>query len=291
VPPESLQILQRRFWHLITARQGVAAALPDLATSDPAADPLAGWIAVAPTEDEEQAALARLDVYADMYFFRLLEALESEVPKLAKLVGHDAFHDLVADYLAAHPSTHPSLRHAADRLPEFLAQHPASTKRLDLADLARLELARNDVFHGADSPAVEVEALAGLAPEAWPRLRFRVAPTVRWLRLRASTLPTWRAAADGKPPPDASDVIAGCVVWRSRVTGHDDQVWHRTATRAEIAALDAAAAGAPFASICEIFAADLDPGANDADAAGPALAALVRWLDDGLLCGIDSPAA
>ena len=284
MPPESLQVLQQRFWQLITAPEGVSGALPDVAASDPAAAPLARWIVA----EDEDAACERLDVYANMYFFRLLEALESEVPKVAKLLGHDAFHALVVDYLAAHPSTHPSLRHAADSLPDFLARHGTSVTRPDLPDLARLELARNDVFHGADSPSIDAQELAKLAPDAWPRLRFRVAPTVRWLQLRASTVPLWRAVADGTQPPGADAALAGCVVWRSRTPGHDDQVWHRTATLGEPAALDAAARGATFDNICEIFAAHLDSRPADAtEAARPALEALVRWIGDGLLAGME----
>jgi hypothetical protein len=288
VPPESLQVLQRRFWQLITAPEGVGDALPDVAKSDPAADPVSGWI----TADEEETAIERLDVYANMYFFRLLEALESEVPKVAKLLGHDAFHALVVDYLAAHPSTHPSLRHAADSLPDFLARHRTSATRPDLPDLARLELARNDVFHGPDSPSIDARDLAELAPDAWPRLRFRVSPTVRWLRLCASTVPLWRAVADGAPPPDADAAIAGCVVWRSRTPGHDDQVWHRNASLGELTALEAAAARATFADICEISAAHLDSRPADAtEAARPALEALVRWIGDGLLTGMEASEA
>jgi hypothetical protein len=284
VPPESLQVLQRRFWQLITAPEGVSGALQDVAKSDLAADPLVRWIVA----KDEDAACERLDVYANMYFFRLLEALESEVPKVAKLLGHDAFHALVVDYLAAHPSTHPSLRHAADSLPDFLARHQTSVTRPDLPDLARLELARNDVFHGPDSPSIDPQELAKLAPDAWPRLRFRVAPTVRWLRLCASTVALWRAVADGAQPPGADTALAGCVVWRSRTPGSDDQVWHRTATLDELAALEAAAAGATFDNICEIFAGRLEAGTEDAAAAArPALEALVRWLGDGLLSGVD----
>jgi hypothetical protein len=51
---------------------------------------------------------------------------------------------------------------------------------------------------------------------------------------------------------------------------------------------EAVQAAAPFERICEIFAADLPaPPADAAEAARPALEALVRWMADGLLSGID----
>jgi hypothetical protein len=268
---ESLDRLQRRFWRLITAPTGVAEGLAAAAADDPAAAPLAGWIAAR----DEEAARERLDVYASMYFFRLLEALESDLPSVAALLGADAFHNLVVDYLLAHPSTDPSLRHAGRRLPAFLGTHAASAARLDLADLARLDLARNDVFDAAHSPALDGQVLAATPPEAWPRLRFRIAPAVRWLRLPDSVVPTWRALTDGTAPPPAGGALAGCVIWRSRVPGQEDEVWHREAPLTELAALDAAQAGAPFERVCEIFAA-----------AEPALLALLRWVADGLLAGL-----
>ena len=284
MPPESLDLMQRRFWRLITAPEGVSAGLPEAAQDDPGAAPAAGWIAA----EDEETARERLDVYANMYFFRLLDALKSDVPKVAQLLGDDAFHNLVVDYLVVHPSTNPSLRHAAAPLPDFLAGHDVAVARPDLPDLARLELARNDVFDGPDSSVLDAQTLATMSPEAWPHLRFSVAPTVCWLRLRNSTVPTWRALADEGSPPEPSAEISGCVVWRSRVPDTEDQVWHRAASLAEVAALDAAVSGATFDRICEIFAADLPaPPSDAAEAARPALEALVRWVSDGLLSGVD----
>jgi hypothetical protein len=287
VPPESLDVMQRRFWRLITAPEGVSAGLPEVARDDAAAAPVAGWIAA----DDEETAQERLEVYANMYFFRLLDALEAEVPRVAQLLGGDAFHDLVVGYLVVHPSTNPSLRHAAAALPDFLARHELARARPDLPDLARLELARNDVFAGPDSSVLDARTLATISPEAWPHLRFRVAPTVRWLSLRSSTVPTWRALADGSPPPQPSAELSGCVVWRSRAPGTEDQVWHRAGSLRELAALDAVASGATFDRVCEIFATDLPaPPSDAAEAARPAVEALVRWVGDGLLSGVDAAA-
>ncbi len=284
MPLEPLHVLQRRFWRLITEPRGVASTLAELAKDDPSAAPLAGWIA----QDDEDAARERLEVYADMYFFRLLDALKSEVPKVAQWMGDDDFHDLVADYLVAHPSTRPSLRHSAAALPGFLASHVAGAACPGLPDLARLELARNDAFDGPESPRLEAQALAALPTDAWPRLCFHVAPTVRRLRLRTSTIPTWRALADGRPPPRTSADIGGCIVWRSRAPGAEDEVWHRAVCQTELEALGAAAAGATFDRLCEILAAGLDPRlVNATDAARPALEVLLRWLRDGLLSGVE----
>jgi len=283
VPPESLALLQRRFWRLITAPAGVKDGLLEVATDDPAAAPVTGWIAAR----DEVGARERLEVYANMYFFRLLDALRGDLPSVAGLMGDDAFHNLVVDYLLAHPSTNPSLRHAGRHMPGFLADHQAAAARPDLPDLARLDLARNDVFHAADSPVVAAGDLAALPPELWPRLRFRIAPATRWLSARTSALAAWQALADREAPPAPSDDLVGCVIWRSRTPGHEDQVWHRAASLTELIALEAVQAGATFEHVCGLFAADLNPQAVATEAAQAALAALVRWVGDGLLSGIE----
>ena len=68
---------------------------------------------------------ARLDIYAEMYFFRIHDVLRDEAPRTAAVLGGAAFHDLVTDYLRACPPNHPSLREAGARLPAFLADAPA----------------------------------------------------------------------------------------------------------------------------------------------------------------------
>lgn len=284
MPPESLALLQRRFWRLITAPEGVEDGLLEVATDDPAAGPVTGWIAAR----DEAGARERLEVYANMYFFRLLDALQGDLPSVAGLMGDDAFHNLIVDYLLVHPSTNPSLRHAGRHMPGFLSGHEAAAARPDLPDLAGLDLARNDVFDAADSPVVEAGDLAALPPELWPRLRFHIAPTTRWLSVRTSVLAAWQALADREAPPTPSDELVGCVIWRSRTPGHEDQVWHRAASLTELTALDAVQAGATFEHVCELFAADLATPTDATEAAQAALAALVRWVGDGLLSRIES---
>src|SRR5262249_45175177 len=66
------------------------------------------------------------------------------------------------DYLVERPSRHPSLRHVGQALPAFLdaerrRSFGGSTVRPPwLADLARLESARLEVFDAADAPSLTV---------------------------------------------------------------------------------------------------------------------------------------
>ena len=76
--------------------------------------------------DAKLSAVDRLDVYANMYFFRMLDVLRDDYAKVVAVVGDDAFHNLVTDYLVACRPAHPSLREVGARLPGFLARHPSS---------------------------------------------------------------------------------------------------------------------------------------------------------------------
>ena len=42
----------------------------------------------------------RLDIYANMYFWRLLDILRGDFSAVVAAVGEDAFHNLVTDYLS-----------------------------------------------------------------------------------------------------------------------------------------------------------------------------------------------
>src|SRR6185369_7300936 len=87
--------------------------------------------------DARVSAEERLAVYSFMYRARLLEALESQFPRLARLSGAEAFADLTAAYLADRPSRHPSLRELGRALPGWLAARRPDEPAL--AALAALE--------------------------------------------------------------------------------------------------------------------------------------------------------
>src|SRR5262249_592418 len=136
------------FWNLITAPEGVGPGLETLVRKGQAAP---GAIDALIAGDERLPAAERLDIYANMYFFRLLDCLREDFPRLAPALGEDRFHNLATDYLLAHPSEHPSLRYLGRRLPEFLAGHALARESACLTDLARLEWTRADLFDASDA--------------------------------------------------------------------------------------------------------------------------------------------
>lgn len=270
--------LQRRFWQLVSAPERVEKALPALAERDPDAVPLRAWIR-APSEAQ---AIERLDVYASMYFFRLLGVLRDDYPELVRLLGDDHFHNLITDYLVACPSESPSIRHAGARLAGFLAGHDLARRFPAAPDLARLEWARGLAFDAADPPGLLAPGdLAGVPAERWGALRLALVPSFRLLALDRPAHLLWQALERGEPPPPIEPAATELLIWRRGFT-----VFHRTAGRHEAALLAHIQAGAPFGAVCEALAAARGDG--DQAAVRAAFQLLTTWIDQGLLAGADS---
>jgi hypothetical protein len=260
----TLREIEAAFFGLLTAPEDVARTLA--ATGRSAADVEALIVG-----DGRRSAVARLDLYANMYFFRLLDALAEDFATLRALLGADRFHNLVTDYLQAYPSEHPSLRQLGARLPAFLDGRAPPWH----AELARLEWARLQVFDAPDAAPLTLEALRALAPEAFAALPLRTVPAHARLRLRFAVDEPWQAVADGRVPADPPEAPRTLLVWRQDLT-----VYHRALDAEEDAALDALAGdGLGFGALCELLA----PDRPDEEAAQRAFLLLSRWVDHGLV--------
>jgi len=203
----ALADLQRRFYELVTAPEGVAKGLEALGLRE---SDLARMVA----SDERLSAVGRLDVYANMYFFRLRDVLRDDFPKLVAVLGDDEFHNLAVDYLLACPPTDFSIRNAGERLPAFAAQYRSNLEVPWLGDLAALERGRTDVFDAADAPLLDAEKLRALPPEAFEHLAIRLIPARRILDVRFPVHDLWRNLEEGRPPVDLGPEPQSLLVWR-----------------------------------------------------------------------------
>ena len=80
--------------------------------------------------------------------------------------------------MAEHPSEHHDVGRMGRRLAAFLREYP-DPERPDLADLAELEWARNEVFFAPDAPVVGADALAAVGVEGVSGAWLRLAPSLR----------------------------------------------------------------------------------------------------------------
>jgi len=299
-PGASLADVQAQLYDLITAPEGVAKRLGELGRGSRDLEAVV-------RSSGRLSAVERVDVYANMYFFRILEVLADEYAKILALVGGDAFHNLVTDYLLACRPAHPSMREVGARLPEFLARHPLAEDRPWLAELARLERTRLELFDGPDAEALTLDQVRAMPPEKLPELTLRAVPCQALLLSEFAIAPLWRAleqisisdesgpdegranearAEDagakaarlesGPRPDDPPKSAQTILVWRQDLT-----VFHRILDPDEVVCFSLLIDGASFAAVCEQLSEDAPAEA----AAQRAFGLLARWLGDGLLRG------
>jgi len=237
------------------------------------------------TGDPRASAAERIHVYQHMYQARLVEALQAQFPRLSRWLGADAFAEVVAAYVADEPSRHPSLRFLGQRLPGWLAARaPADARHPALADLARLEWAREDVFDAADEATLALDTVRGWPPDRFGEIPLRLVTAHRVLRLARPVAALWDAIGPAESDAETrpvDEVAAGggeaLLVWRQGIA-----VFHRVTDAAEAAALDRVADGTTFGAICEALCEDRP----EQEAATQAFAWLSTWTADELLVAV-----
>ncbi|OLC54852.1 MAG: hypothetical protein AUH92_03320 [Acidobacteria bacterium 13_1_40CM_4_69_4] len=310
-----LRRTQELFWELITAPEGVRAAIDDLSRRGVVDGPSLNALF---TGDEKLSAVERLDIYANMYFYRLLDCLAEDFPKTLAAAGPAHFHNLVTDYLLRHPSEHPSLRYLGQKLPQFIATHPLRARFPYLVDLARLEWARADLFDAPDAPPLSRDALVRLPQDRAGDARFTLIPAFALLRFDFEVVRFWRRldesggghdeipgasgaaihgggsgnAAREAPAPHASSRgddpgpsrlpaparrPTAARVWRK-----DFIVYHCSLDEEEARCLELAQAGESIGRICQRLAA----GRSLAKTTTRAGRMIQSWLEDGILAEV-----
>jgi len=271
MPAPSLAYTQQLLWKLITAPEGASAGLAALDCED------RNLAAALVRRGARLSPVERLDIYADMYFYRLRDCLQEDFAATHATVGPTSFHNLITDYMIAHPPSHFSLRQAGRHLARFIDTHATGTRWPFVGQLAALEWAVLEAFDARDAPPLDIAALQEIPPEQWPELRFELTPSLQQLHVGWRVDDVLRAVQEGDTspvPPDASSTWLR--VWRQ-----DLRVFHRPVDVAEAAALDTVRAGQPFATVCTSV------GELVGEAAGAEHVAqlLDLWFADGLVTG------
>ncbi len=266
--PIDLKNLQSLLYRLITAPSGVAeglAAEHDLG---------AGGLDAIVLGDDRLSSEARVDIYANMYFYRILDALKEDFPATLAVLGDENFHNLVTGYILEYPPTDPSITHSGSHLADYLRDHPMREDAPFIADLAKLERATVEVFLGPDAAQLDPDALRAVAVEDWPAMKLKLHPSAQILALDWRVSDLLHTIEEHRPwTPPNQDAIK-TLVWRANA-----RVFHRDLDPTEANALEAAQRSVTFAEICDIVAAT----AVDQDPIAAMNQMLARWLSDSLL--------
>src|SRR5713226_2843090 len=185
-----LKQLQSILYRLITAASGVAEGLAAEGSMP------AGGLDALVLGDDRLSAEDRVDIYANMYFYRLLDVLKEDFPVTLRVLGDDNFHNLATGFLIEYPPTEPSVMYCGRHFADFLRDHAFRKDAPFIADLAALERAVVEVFHGPDAPVLEADELRAIAPEKWSALMMRTHPAVQIVTLEYRVVVLLRAVEE-----------------------------------------------------------------------------------------------
>ena len=163
---------------------------------------------------------ANLGIYRNNVDWQFRNALALSFPVLRRRVGDDYFRQLASVYRRPFPSRSGDLHWVGRDFADFLADHLAGGDYAWLADLARLEWARELAAVAETRPPLGVEVLAGIPADQLEHLVFELQPS---LGLGISGYPVvsvWEAnQVENAPPVDQS---IGCEAYM--VLSRDDSV-------------------------------------------------------------------
>ena len=139
---------------------------------------------------------ARVAIYANGYFWRLLESVSDDYEATGKsitwLKDYETFSDLVRAYFEAHPSQSPDIMVAGRAFPEFVESLDLCRQSPWLGELARFERSYLEAFFAGQSRALPPERLQILAGEEGTQVRLKLAPSLRLVESSWPILGLWR---------------------------------------------------------------------------------------------------
>ena len=138
---------------------------------------------------------ARLGVYAEGYYLRILEALEADFPTLRQSLGEKSFRKLTVDFLVAHPSDSFNLGDLGEKMPAFIQTHELQETCNYLGAIATLEWATTEAFYSSFSEPFDPSALASVLPEAWTDARMKLDHSIRFHQFDFPVDVLWQARA------------------------------------------------------------------------------------------------
>jgi hypothetical protein len=274
---QSLESLQRRLYRLITTNSTVDRTA---AATDSPRNSMYGGLETIVRSDERLPAAVRVGIYAEAYFYRLLEVMKEDYPAILSALGDRDFQSLISDYLAAYPPHRPSVFYAGEFLADFIRGHQIGDGFPFAADLARLERTLIEVFHGPDAPALTEDRLREIAPSRWPAINMRVHPTVRLVDSQWKVADTKREVDRGAMPSAPACEPCRILCWRQ-----NDLSYYRELERPEYGAFELMLEGSSFATVCDAIVVDK---AHDNDRALAIDRLLRRWLADGVLLSLEA---
>ncbi len=214
----------------------------------------------------------RLAVYRNNVRHALLSVLDAAFPVVRELIGAECFTAVALTFVARRPPRVPALYAFGGELPDFLADFQPLVELPWLADVTRLEWARNEALFAVDRDPLSSSQLATVPAAELPELRLGLHPSARLLESPWPIHAIWDAHQPGGGALEAVDLdrAEAVLIWRQ-----GGAVRQRSPGPGESALLAAFALECPLAEAAETGAAR-DPNFDLS-------VALARLLADGVL--------
>lgn len=204
------------------------------------------------TDPAMQALIAQpaFAVYCNTVMKGCIDALESNFPTVARLVGSEWFRAAAALHAAAEPPRDGRLMHYGDGFEAFLAGFEPASELVYLPGVARIDAMWCQAHVAANAEPLDAAQLARCGPEALAQLVLAPHPAARW---------TWFADHPVfsiwlRNRTDDADLATEELAWRGEgalITRPRDAVQAIALDEAGCAFLDACACGLPLTDAAE----------------------------------------
>ncbi len=155
-----------------------------------------------------RAAGKRYDVYRNNVIVSLTEALAAAYPVVQAIVGKEFFDAMAGVHIRKHPPKSPLMIFYGEDFPKFLTKFPPASHLGYLPDVARVELARGQAYHAADTTPCAPEKLANLDGTKLYDARIALHPSLHIIRSRYPAFSIWRynSTEDKTPIGEAREI-------------------------------------------------------------------------------------
>lgn len=154
----------------------------------------------------------RFNVYRNNLRITLRNALRTTFPAVEKLVGEDYFSALTLLYVERHPPRSPIMTEYGHDFAEFLSTFNPLSDYPYLADVARIEFARVQAYHAADTDSFRIESEASAI--AALDISAMLHPSVTVVVSENPALSIWRSQLEPDAAPPIPDATETAIIWR-----------------------------------------------------------------------------
>jgi hypothetical protein len=150
-----------------------------------------------------------VEVYRNNYRGNLHDTLAGAYPVMRQLVGEEFFRLLARRFIERYPSRSGNLHCYGSEMVEFLMHFESTQHLVYLPDMARLEWAYHSAYFADDVAPFDVSRLAGIAPESYAGLHWRLHPGCALLNSPFPVGAIWQAHQGAVPEDFQIDLNIG----------------------------------------------------------------------------------